>query len=468
QRRRADLWPDGVDVRPDRIRGPAAAPWEPAARCSRARTDWICFRERRRPELRRDGHEAQADRIRARQRRRAELWLDGADARPDRIGGAAAAPWGPAAQCSRARTDWICFRERRRAELRLDGADAGPDRIRVGERRRADLRRDGRVGRAERGGPAPRLRDPGAGARCGMQRADLIAAPTLDDEAGPPARRGAWLRFIARDKKALAGLIVLAALSLAALFAPLIAPHDPNDMMFDMIGAPSFAHPLGTDDLGRDLLSRLIYGARISLFVGVSTVLIALIAGVLLGVAAGYFGGFVDTIIMRYIDLQWAFPNFIIAVYLFAVSGTGLSTVIVAVSLAFVDDFARIARGMVLTIKEEQYVAAARVVGASDWRIMWRHILPNATAPLIVQATVSVSYAILAEAGLSFLGLGVEADTPTWGLILADARSFISRAWWLGVFPGLFIMITVLSINFVGDALRDLLDVREARDLAHA
>jgi len=194
-------------------------------------------------------------------------------------------------------------------------------------------------------------------------------------------------------------------------------------------------------------------------------VVIALIAGVFLGVAAGYFGGFIDTIAMRYIDLQWAFPNFIIAVYLVAVFGTGLSNVIVAVSLAFVDDFARIARGMVLSIKEEQYVAAARVIGASHWRIMGRHILPNATAPLIVQATVSVSYAILAEAGLSFLGLGVESSTPTWGLILADARSFISRAWWLGVFPGLFIMITVLSINFLGDALRDLLDVHESKDL---
>ncbi|MGH6895901.1 MAG: ABC transporter permease [Geminicoccaceae bacterium] len=301
-----------------------------------------------------------------------------------------------------------------------------------------------------------------------MERADLIATPgMLEAEAeASPARRGAWLRSIARDRKALVGLIVLAVLTVAAILAPFVSPYDPNDMAYDMIGAPSLAHPLGTDDLGRDLLTRLIYGARISLFVGVSTVAIALVAGVLLGVAAGYFGGFLDSIIMRLIDLQWAFPNFIIAVYLVAVFGTGLSNVIVAISLAFVDDFARIARGMVLSIKQEQYVAAARVVGASHWRIMWRHILPNATAPLIVQATVSVSYAILAEAGLSFLGLGVEADTPTWGLILADSRSFISRAWWLGVFPGLFIMITVLSINFLGDALRDLLDVRDTRDLA--
>jgi peptide/nickel transport system permease protein len=280
-----------------------------------------------------------------------------------------------------------------------------------------------------------------------------------------PTQRWAALRFVARDKKALVGLIVLTILVVAAIFAPYLTPYDPNAQDFKMIGAPSWAHPLGTDDLGRDLLSRLIHGGRISLFVGTSTVLMALLVGVVLGVSAGYYGGWLDTIIMRYIDLQWAFPNFIIAVYLVAVFGTGLANVIIAISLAFIDDFARIARSMVLTIKEEQYIAAARTLGASDNRIMWRHILPNATAPIIVQATVSVSYAILAEAGLSFLGLGVQTDTPTWGLILADSRSFISRAWWLGVFPGLFIMVTVLSINFLGDALRDLLDVREIKDI---
>ena len=297
-----------------------------------------------------------------------------------------------------------------------------------------------------------------------MSKTDTLAA--ADFAAPKPLSRGQlWWRYILRDKKALVGLIILGLFTLAAVFAPLIAPFDPNDMEYDMIGAPSLAHPLGTDDLGRDLLSRLIYGAQVSLFVGVSTVLIALVAGLILGVAAGYYGGFIDTIIMRYIDLQWAFPNFIIAVYLVAVFGTGLANVIVAIALAFVDDFARIARGMVLTIKAEQYVDAARTVGASDVRIMWRHILPNATAPIIVQATVSVSYAILAEAGLSFLGLGVEASTPTWGLILAESRSFISRAWWLGVFPGVAIMLTVLSINFLGDSLRDLLDVRETKDV---
>ncbi|MFQ5785345.1 MAG: ABC transporter permease [Alphaproteobacteria bacterium] len=294
--------------------------------------------------------------------------------------------------------------------------------------------------------------------------ATALAAEIESDEA---LRRSHRLRYLLRDKKALIGLIVLTVLVVAAVLAPLISPYDPNNMDYDMIGAPDWAHPLGTDDLGRDLLTRLIYGTQVSLFVGFSTVALSLALGVALGVAGGYFGGWVDTIIMRYIDLQWAFPNFIIAVYLVAVFGTGLSNVIVAISLAFIDDFARIARGMVLTIRQEQYIDAARTLGLSDWRIMWRHILPNTAAPIIVQATVSVSYAILAEAGLSFLGLGVEASTPTWGLILAESRSFISRAWWLGVYPGLFIMITVLSINFLGDALRDILDVRETTDPGH-
>ncbi len=300
-----------------------------------------------------------------------------------------------------------------------------------------------------------------------MAEAERIAADTaaLAEEPAPRVR-GLWWRYLVRDKKALVGAIVLAVLVFCALFAPWIAPYDPNAMDFMMMEAPSWAHPLGVDDLGRDLLSRLIHGTQVSLFVGVVTVAIALVSGVLLGVLAGYYGGWLDHVIMRYIDLQWAFPNFLIAVYLVAIMGTGLTNVIVAISLAFVDDFARIARSMVLTIKEEQYVAAARTVGVSDWRIMWRHILPNAMAPIIVQATISVSYAILGEATLSFLGLGVEADTPTWGLILSEGRSFISRLWWVGVFPGLFIMVTVLSINFLGDGLRDILDVRETKEVA--
>ena len=265
---------------------------------------------------------------------------------------------------------------------------------------------------------------------------------------------------IQTNLKAKVGLIILAIFLLVAIFASLLAPYDPNEMSLDMMSAPSFQHLLGTDDLGRDLFSRIIWGTQVSLFVGFITVAISMIVGVFLGVWAGYYGGWIDMIIMRYIDLQWAFPNFIIAVYLVAVFGTGLLNIIIAISLAFLDDFARVARSMVLTIKEQPYIDAARVQGTSDFRIMFKHILPNSVGPIIVQASVSISYAILGEASLSFLGLGVNAITPTWGLILADGRSFISQAWWLGVFPGLAIMLIVLSINFIGDAVRDAFDVR--------
>lgn len=290
---------------------------------------------------------------------------------------------------------------------------------------------------------------------------DMSLSPATDAESTPPKRKNRFRAAFAKDRKAQFGIVVLGLFVLGALLAPVLSPYDPNAMTLNMMAGPSGENPLGTDDLGRDLFSRLLWGTQISLFVGVATVGLALFFGVLLGLLAGYYGGWIDMVIMRYIDLQWAFPNFIIAVYLVAVFGTGLLNVIVAIALAFLDDFARIARSMVLTLKEEQFIDAARVQGFSDLRIMVRHILPNAMAPIIVQATVSVSYAILGEASLSFLGLGVSSNTPTWGLILADGRSFISRAWWLGVFPGLAIMLVVLSINFIGDALRDALDVRE-------
>jgi len=288
---------------------------------------------------------------------------------------------------------------------------------------------------------------------------------SLTQPAGT-GRKKKWRRahYLWQDKKAVTGLFVLLVMCFIALFAPLIATHDPNDQSFEFLSPPSFEHFLGTDDLGRDLFSRLVYGGRVSLFVGVSTVLISAIIGVLLGLLSGYYGGWIDMVIMRYIDLQWAFPNFIIAVYLMAVFGTGLLNVIAAITLAFLDDFARVVRATVLSIREQEYVIAARSIGSSDRRILLLHILPNTVAPIIVMGTVSVSYAILAEAGLSFLGLGVKPSTPTWGLILSDARTFFSRGWWLAVFPGLCIMITVLSINFLGDALRDILDVREQHE----
>ena len=218
---------------------------------------------------------------------------------------------------------------------------------------------------------------------------------TSDLAASHRKRENRLLATLAKDRKAQFGLVVLTLFVLGAIFAPWLAPNDPNEMTLDMMNQLSWAHPLGTDDLGRDLFSRILFGTRISLFIGISTVVIALLVGVTLGIMAGYFGGRLDFIIMRYIDLQWAFPNFIIAVYLVAVFGTGLFNIIAAISLAFIDDFARVARSMTLTIREEQYIDAARTLGLSDKRILFAHILPNAMPPIIVQATVSVSYAIL-------------------------------------------------------------------------
>ena len=280
-------------------------------------------------------------------------------------------------------------------------------------------------------------------------------------EPARPRSRWLWVRAFWQRKPAVLATIILVAILIAAIFAPQIAPYDPNAQDYEFLEAPSLRHPLGTDDLGRDLFSRIVYGARISLFVGVSTVVLAMIIGVVLGLLAGYYGGWIDTIITAYVDLQWAFPNFIIAVYLVAVFGTGLTNVIIAVMLAYIDDFSRVVRGMVFSIREQQFVLASRAAGAGDARIILRHILPNSLAPIIVQATVGVSSAILAEATLSFLGLGVKPTTPTWGLILSDARTFFSRGWWLALFPGMAITVTVLSINFLGDALRDIFDVRE-------
>jgi len=295
------------------------------------------------------------------------------------------------------------------------------------------------------------------------------SASLLSTEAAPTAvvrSPGEWrraLRYLRKDIKVILGFIILSLLILTALLAPTLAPYDPNAQEYDLLLPPSAQHLLGTDEFGRDLLSRLMAGARVSLLVGFAAVSLAVVVSVPLGLLAGYYGGWVDTIIMRYIDLQWAFPSLIIAVGLMAILGPGVGNVIVAVSLAYVDDFARLARGEVLALREEEFIVASRATGGSDFRIIFRHLLPNSLSPLIVQATISVSYAILAESTLSFLGLGVAITTPTWGLILSGARGFFTMAWWLAIFPGLAIMVTVLSINFIGDGLRDALDVKVSR-----
>ena len=283
----------------------------------------------------------------------------------------------------------------------------------------------------------------------------------LEAESRP--RRGFryFARRFSRDRRAMVGLVIVVVFCLAALLGELVSPYDPQSQNYELLDPPSLAHPLGTDNVGRDLLSRIIVGARISMVVGLSTVALAAIVGIVLGVAAGYYGGWIDMVVMRAIDVLWAFPNFILAVMLVAIFGLGLQNVIVAIALAYVDDFARIIRGMVLVLKEDDFVTAARAMGASNRRMMFKHIFPNALPPVIVQASVFIAAAILAEAGLTFLGLGVSPLTPTWASILNDARPFFTRAWWLGTFPGVVIMLIVLAVNFVGDAIRDINDVHE-------
>ena len=279
-----------------------------------------------------------------------------------------------------------------------------------------------------------------------------------------------------RDKLALAGAIVVVAFIMTAVFAPYVAPHGAEEQFafmqepmsqsvgdFDGDGqTETVTHYLGTDSFGYDILTRVIYGAQISLLVAFATVAFAFTAGTTLGVLAGFYGGWIDTIIMRYVDFQWAFPTIILGVGVIAVmGGLGWQNVVVAIGIAFIDDFARIIRGEVLSIREEEYITAARAVGMGDIRIMFKEVLPNAVSPLIVQATLMVPFAILGEAALSFLGLGVKPTTPTWGLLIADGRQFISQAWWISVMPGLAIMVVVLAFNTFGDGLRDAFDISE-------
>lgn len=275
----------------------------------------------------------------------------------------------------------------------------------------------------------------------------------------PTATQRFWRSFKG-DRKMIIGSTILLALILIAIFGPFITPYSPDADDYDLFAAPSWDHPFGTDSYGRDILSRMMDGARISLTVGISVAILSMVIGVTLGLIAGYYGGWLDSLIMRFMDFLWAFPEIILTVGMVAVFGAGIRNIIIAISIAYLDDFARIVRAEVLSIREEEYTIAARSVGASDRHIIIRHILPNTMAPIIVQATFAVGLGILAESGLTFLGLGVDPSTPTWGLTLSEGRDFIRQAWWISVFPGLAIMITVLALNLLGDGLRDTMDVR--------
>lgn len=282
-----------------------------------------------------------------------------------------------------------------------------------------------------------------------------------------PRRTVAGNRFWRRlrsERKALLGLIFVGLLAVIAVIGPSVAPYDPDADDFNLFDSPSRDHPMGTDSFGRDLFSRLIVGTRISFTVGLAAAAISMVVGSFLGLAAGYYGRWVDSLIMRLMDLLWAFPVIILTVGMVAVFGAGVRNVIIAIALGYVQNFARVVRADVLSLREMDYAAAARALGASDRRIMFRHILPNAAAPIIVQATFAVGLGILAESGLTFLGLGVNPSTPTWGLALNESRDFIRQAWWISVFPGLAIAFTVLGLNLFGDGLRDALDVRSVGD----
>lgn len=251
-------------------------------------------------------------------------------------------------------------------------------------------------------------------------------------------------------------------LILAALFAGFIAPHDPNAQSIGARLLPPFSpgHALGTDGLGRDVLSRLIYGARVSLIVGTVAVVIGGSVGTLLGLLSGYYGGWIDDVVSWWVNVQLAFPFILLVLAVVAVVGPNLRNLIVVLGLGSWVVYARVLRGQVLTIREREFVTASRVVGATDRRLIWRHILPNAMMPLIVIVSFEFARMIILEASLSFLGLGVEPSVPSWGSMLAEGRSYLDVAWWVATIPGLAIMLTVLSVNLVGDWLRDELDPR--------
>ena len=277
-------------------------------------------------------------------------------------------------------------------------------------------------------------------------------------QRGRSPARDAWRRLL-RSKSALIGGSILAAIILSALTAPVISPYDPiKASQRTSLQAPGPAHPMGTDRFGRDVLSRVLWGGRLALPVGLVSVLIAAVVGVTLGLIAGYYGGAIDAVIMRFVDLLLALPGILLALAIIAVLGGSLLNLMIAVGISSIPAYVRITRGTVLSVKEREFVVAARALGIGDGAVILRHILPNVLAPLIVLATLGVASAIITSSALSFLGLGIKPPTPEWGNLLADGREFLQHAWWVAFFPGLAIMVTVLSINLVGDGLRDALD----------
>lgn len=267
------------------------------------------------------------------------------------------------------------------------------------------------------------------------------------------------IKRVLKNKIAVIALFFILFIFFVAIFAPYIAPHDPYKInVYNVLSPPSSEHPLGTDELGRDVFSRVIYGARVSLRVGFLAMGIAIITGTILGAIAGYYGGFIDSLIMRFVDVMLSFPTLFLILAVVAMLEPSIYIIMIVIGLTGWMDVARLVRAEVLSVKEREFVLAARAIGASSIRILFRHIIPNAIYPVIVAATFAVGGAILIESGLSFLGLGIQPPEPSWGGILSVGKDYITVAWWMSLFPGIAIFLTVLSFNLVGEALRDALD----------
>ena len=276
-----------------------------------------------------------------------------------------------------------------------------------------------------------------------------LAAP-LVEVASRPARRNGLVLF---------GAAIIVIMVLLAVFAGVVAPYDPTEMkVADALKRPSLAHPFGTDRFGRDVLSRTIYGSRIALGVAISSIGIALVAGAILGLAGGYVGGATDLVIGRAMDVLFSFPTLILAIGIAAMLGPGLDNAALAIAVVYAPLFSRVVRGPVIAERAKEYAVAALGLGAGSFRVVLRHILPNVLAPLIVQTSVSLAYAILTEAALSYLGLGTQPPAPSWGTMLNEGRTYLETAPWMSVFPGLAIMLAVLGFNLLGDGLRSALD----------
>jgi peptide/nickel transport system permease protein len=290
----------------------------------------------------------------------------------------------------------------------------------------------------------------------------VISIPSNTLKASPKqVATSRFFRTLRRSPNAVIGATVVCLLAMVAIFAPMLAPYDPLAVNASAsLTPPSAGYWLGTDALGRDLLSRIMYGTRISLQLGLIAVSIAAISGTIFGLLGGYYRGWLDTSIVAGVDVLLAFPNILLALAITFALGINLTNLMIAVGIAAVPTYVRVVRSTVLAIKENPYIEAARVSGCTNWRIILRHILPNAYGPIIILSTLGVASAILSGSALSFLGLGTKPPTPEWGVMLAEGRGFMLNAWWVTTFPGLAIMVTVLSMNLLGDGLRDILDPR--------